>query len=65
MTTMTPAKAHPTRWADTPGESRQPGLRIQRGPHFLFVPEVELLDLANQIADHLAGVRYTTETENR
>lgn len=65
MTDTLTTSTRPSRWADTPGGTRRPGLRIERGQHYLFIPEADLLDLANQIADHLAGIRYTTETENR
>ena len=49
--------ATPTSWGSTPDALKRDGMRIQRGPHFVFVPDDELLSLANSIADHLANLR--------
>lgn len=63
---MTPrATAFSFKWGETPASPKRPGMRIQRGTHTVFVPDDELLNLANQIADYLAGHRHPTRTETR
>lgn len=54
------ASTHRAEWGDTPGSPKRPGLRITRGQHHLFVPDDELFNVANQIADHLDSLRNTT-----
>lgn len=44
---------HPFRWGDTTDGPKRDGLRINRNGRWLFVPDSDLLDLANNIADHL------------
>ena len=45
------------RWADEYGEPRKHGIRIDRARGWIFVPNDELLDLANALADHIEGNR--------
>ena len=41
------------RWADEYGEPRKHGIRIDRARGWIFVPNDELLALANALADHI------------
>lgn len=44
---------HPFRWGDAPDAPKRDGLRINRNGRWLFVPDSDLFDLANNIVDHL------------
>lgn len=41
------------RWADEYGGPKKNGIRIDRARGWIFVPNDELLDLANALADHI------------
>lgn len=45
----------PWTWADQQGGTKAKGVKITRGRVFLFIPDTEVLDLANELADHLAN----------
>ena len=43
-------------WADKPGGPKEHGIRIDRARGWIFVPNSEVLALANALADHLEGI---------
>lgn len=43
----------PIRWADEAGGTKHPGVRVGRARGWVFVPDTEVLELANLLADHL------------
>lgn len=45
------------RWASELGGPKEHGIRIDRARGWIFVPNDELLDLANALADHIEGNR--------
>lgn len=59
------ASIHRTDWHDRATGRRENGVMIRRLRYSVFVPDGELLNLANQIADHLAGIRHRTRSETR
>lgn len=40
-------------WADEPGGPKKHGIRIDRARGWVFIPNSEVLDLANALADHI------------
>lgn len=54
------ATARHANWGDTPDSPKRSGMRIQRGRFSVFVPDEELFNLANDIADYLDGDTHTT-----
>ena len=43
----------PFYWSTEVGGTKERGVRIQRGKRDLFIPDSEVLDLANALADHI------------
>lgn len=52
------ATARPTRWGDTPTSPKRTGMRIQRGPHNVFIPDEELAHVAHLLTEHLAELGH-------
>ena len=44
-------------WADEPGGPKEHGIRIGRARGWVFIPNSEVLDLANALADHIERSR--------
>ena len=42
-------------WGDDPRGPRHPGVRINRGPGWVYIPDTEILELANTLADYLTN----------
>lgn len=51
-------------WADEPGGTKRRGARIERGRHFVWLPDEEILALATTLADYLEKGRRTAGTTN-
>ncbi|OFT58151.1 hypothetical protein HMPREF3159_07965 [Brachybacterium sp. HMSC06H03] len=47
------ATARESWWAREAGGKKERGIRVQRGPHFIWLPLEEALALANDIADQI------------
>lgn len=42
-------------WGDDPRGPKYPGVRINRGPGWVYIPDTEILELANTLADYLTN----------
>lgn len=50
-------------WADEPGGTKRRGVRIQRGRSFAWIPDEDVLALAENLANYLAQRRRHTSAD--